>query len=332
MIYPGVNLLNKPHVTVYRTIENRFLQKIKQHCHVYYYPDNALEHWEKFIEDLRKSDALFGAGMKIDESIINNAPKLKVISNFSAGFDNLDLHMLTEKGIMATNVPGVLNDTVADLFFGLILSTARRIPEFDRYIREEMWEGPLSYDDFGVDVYGQTIGLVGLGGIGKAIAKRAQGFNMDIHYYKRNRDQWAEEQLDVQYHNHLHSLLEISDFVCLALPLTEETYHLIGKEELSIMKPTAILINGSRGAIVDEEALIHALKTKEILGAGLDVFEKEPLNKNNELLKLSNVVLTPHIGSSTLKTRHALIEHGIDNLLTALQGKKPKNLLNKVTL
>lgn len=315
------------HIVVYRSIGQEYLDYLRKYSRVSYFPE-ATETNEAFMASLKTADALFGAGMKITNDLLSKAENLQVVSNFSAGYDNFDLELLTKKGIIATHAPEALADSVADLIFALLLTTARRVSELDSFIRKGEWQGAIDENHFGVDVHHRKIGIIGLGRIGRKLAKRANGFDMDVYYYKRTRDEEAEKSYNAVYCGDVDDLLEACDFVCITLPLTKGTKHMINFRELDLMKQSAILINGSRGSIVNEKALISALQNNVIKGAGLDVFEQEPLDSTNELLTLNNVVLTPHIGSATLKTRKTMVEHGIKNLLAGLHGERPDNILN----
>src|SRR5699024_154687 len=283
---------------------------------------------KSFLEAMKTADALFGAGLKVTEELLDQSPNLKVISNFSAGYDNLDLKLLSRKKIIGTNAPDALVDTVADLIFSLVLSTSRRIVELDKYIRKGDWKETIGESHFGTDVHHKTIGILGLGRIGKKVAQRANGFDMNILYHKRTRDKNAEEAYHATYVENLDELLSKSDIICITLPLNKDTKHMIDYQKLELMKPKSIIVNGSRGSVINESDLIRALKNKIIGGAGLDVYEKEPIDRTNELINLDNVVLTPHIGSATAETREMMVEQGIKNLTAALDGKKPDNLLN----
>jgi glyoxylate reductase len=241
--------------------------------------------------------------------------------------DNIDVSAATRHGVLVTNTPDVLTEATADLAWALLLAVARRIVEADQDLRREGFPGwTFLPKHMGVDVYGRTIGIVGFGRIGQALAKRAKGFGMTILYHARTRKPKAEEELGARFAA-LPELLRESDFVVLCVPLTTETHHLIGKNELSLMKREAILVNVARGPVVDEEALVWALKEGKILGAGLDVFECEP-EVHPELLTLRNVVLTPHIGSATWATRRRMAALAVDNVLAALRGERPPTLVN----
>ncbi|UUD44589.1 D-glycerate dehydrogenase [Bacillus pumilus] len=270
---------------------------------------------------------MLGSRLKVDQELLGQAPNLKIVCNTSVGYDNLDLSALAEHGVIATNTPDILNDTVADTIFGLILSTARRIPELDQWVKTGQWKSTLEEKWFGVDVHHKVLGIIGMGRVGTAIAKRAySGFDMQILYHNRSRNEEAELKYNATYCT-LDDLLKQSDFVCLMTPLTPQTEKLIGQREFELMKETAIFINGSRGKTVDEQALIQALKTREILGAGLDVFVQEPMDKDHPLLTMNNVVTLPHIGFATYETRFNMDMMGAVNLVAGLQGEVPPNLI-----
>jgi glyoxylate reductase len=263
---------------------------------------------------------------RIDAEVLAHAPTLKVIANNGVGFDHIDLAAATARGIVVTNTPGVLTGATADLAFALILATARRVVEGDRRARE----GKFQYSPFlflGQDVSGKTLGLIGLGRIGQAVAKRAAGFDMRLIYTSRTRlEPAAEQELHASYVP-LDTLLREADFVSLHVPLTPQTRHLIGPRELALMRPSAYLINTSRGPVVDEAALVSALRQGRIRGAGLDVYEQEP-ELTPGLADLENVVLLPHIGSATVETRTRMAFMAAENLLAGLRGDPPPNCLN----
>ena len=267
---------------------------------------------------------------RIDEGVMERAPKLRMIANYGVGYDNIDLASATARGIWVANTPDVLTDATADLTFALILAVARRVVEGDRIARSgnfPKW-GPMIF--LGTEVAGKTLGIVGLGRIGKAVARRAKGFGMSILYHSRRRLAEAEEeQLDASYVD-MRTLLSTADFVSLHVSLNEATRRLIGAQELELMKPTSYLINVSRGPVVDEHALVEALRQKKIAGAGLDVYENEP-SLAAGLADLENVVLLPHVGSATIETRTRMAEVAVINLLAGLAGETPPNCLNCVT-
>jgi len=260
----------------------------------------------------------------IDKDVINASPSLKMIANYAVGYDNIDVKEATKRNIVVTNTPGVLTETVADLTWALILSIARRIVEGDKFMRQGKFKGWAPLLMLGGDVYKKTLGIIGAGRIGKAVAKRAEGFRMNIIYYSRHRN---EEMERIAKYVSLNDLLKKADFISLHVPLTNETYHLIGRNELKMMKKTAYLINTARGKCIDEDALYEALKNGEIAGAALDVYENEP-NVNKNLIKLDNVVLTPHIGSASLETRTKMAVMVAENVLSFLKGEIPPNCVN----
>ena len=264
---------------------------------------------------------------RIDAELLDGAPSLKVIANYGVGFEHIDLAGATRRGIPVTNTPGVLTDATADLAFALILAMARRIAAGDRRVREGKFTywAPLLF--LGQEVSGKTLGLIGLGRIGQAVAQRARGFGMRVLYHSRTRlAPAAEQELQVAYALR-ETLLQEADFVSLHVPLTPETRHLIGRRELELMKPSAFLINTARGPVVDEAALVEALRRGQLGGAGLDVYEREP-ELSPGLTDLDNVVLLPHLGSATIETRTRMGLMAAENLLAGLRGECPPNCLN----
>ncbi len=265
------------------------------------------------------------------EACTRGKPRLKLIANMAAGFNNIDIAAATRLGIAVTNTPGVLSDTTADLAFALLLATARRIPEAERYLREGKFTGwgPLLF--CGAEVHGKTLGLIGAGRIGKMMARRASGFDMTLLYYNRNRLSPEEEAAYALSYVSLDQLLKESDFVSLHAPYTEETHHLIAERELALMKASAILINTARGPLIDEQALVKALQAGTIAGAGLDVFEHEPAVEP-ALLDMEQVVLLPHIGSASLQTRTKMAVMAAQNIVAHTHGQRPPNILNPEVL
>ncbi|ALD99146.1 2-hydroxyacid dehydrogenase [Pseudomonas syringae] len=281
----------------------------------------------QFAEALPESHGLIGAGRKLGREQLQNATKLEVVSSISVGYDNYDVDYLSERGILLTNTPDVLTESTADLGFSLIMSSARRVAELDAYTKAGQWTRSIEPPHFGTDVHGKTLGIVGMGNIGAAIARRGRlGFNMPILYSGNSRKTELEQELGAQFRS-LDQLLAEADFVCLVVPLSEKTKHLIGRRELSLMKPGAILVNIARGPIVDEPALIEALQNGILRGAGLDVYEKEPLSES-PLFQLKNAVTLPHIGSATTETRQAMADRAYGNLRSALLGERPQDLVN----
>ena len=320
----------KPKVFVTREIPERGLSKIKEFFEVDLWTDEAPPPKRVILEKVRDVDALVSLLTDpIDAEIFDAAPKLRIVSQYAVGYDNIDVREATKRGIYVTNTPGVLTETVADFTFALMLAVARRVVEADEYVRGGKWKvawHPLMM--LGSDVYGRTLGIVGMGRIGSAVARRAKGFGMRILYYDSVRREDLEKELGVEFVS-LDKLLEESDYVSLHVPLTPETYHMIGEEQLRKMKSTAFLINTARGKVVDQKALYKALKEGWIAGAGLDVFEQEPIPPDDPLLQLENVVFAPHAASASYETRSKMAEMVADNLIAFLRGEVPPNLVNK---
>ncbi|MEH7458955.1 MULTISPECIES: 2-hydroxyacid dehydrogenase [Bacillus] len=300
---------------------------LSEHCEYEKWDRNEKIPREVLLEKIQDKHGLLNFGTKIDEELLQAAPHLQVVSNISVGYDNFDLEAMQKRNVIGTNTPYVLDDTVADLVFALMLSAGRRVCELDSYVKNGDWDAEITKEHFGLDVHHSTIGIIGMGRIGEAVAKRAKfGFDMNVLYYNRRRKEEAEQKFDAAYCD-LHTLLKQSDFIVLLTPLTEETYHLIGEKEFSLMKETAVFINASRGKTVDESALIDALEQKKIFAAGIDTFTQEPVEKDNPLLSLPNIVTLPHIGSATLKTRRQMAMTAAENLVAGLQGKTPPNIV-----
>ena len=320
----------KPKVYITRIIPERGLNKIKEYFDVEIWTEVAPPPKEVIIEKVRDKDALVPLLTdKIDAEVMDAGPNLKIISQYAVGYDNIDVKEATKRGICVTNTPGVLTETVADFTMALMLSVARRVVEADKYIRSGKWKvGWHPTMLLGQDVYNRTLGIIGLGRIGRAVAVRAKGFNMKIMYYDVYRNEEFEKKYGLEYAT-IDEILKKSDFVTLHVPLTEKTYHLIGERELKMMKPTAILINTSRGKVVDQNALYKALKEGWIYAAAIDVFEEEPTPLDNPLLKLDNFIGTPHIASASIETRSRMAEIVADNLIAFFEGRKPPNLVNE---
>ncbi len=264
---------------------------------------------------------------RIDAEVLARAPALKVIANYGVGFDHIEVAAATRRGIVVTNTPGVLTETTADLAFALILAAARRIVEGDRRVREGKFQYFAPFLFLGQDVNGKTLGIIGCGRIGRAVARRAAGVDLRIIYWSRTRLEPRQEQELRASYTPLDQLLREADFVTLHVPLTPQTRHLIGSRELALMKPSAYLINTSRGPVVDEAALVAALRQGRLRGAGLDVYEQEP-ELAPGLADLENAVLLPHVGSATIETRTRMALMAADNLLAGLRGEQPPNCLN----
>lgn len=303
-----------------------------------YYPDFEMNKEDRVLSREELLERVKGAhGLltllteKIDAELMDAAgPQLKVVANMAVGYDNIDVEAATARGILVTNTPGVLTHATADHAWALLFAVARRIPEAERFLRSGKFKawGPLMF--LGADIVGRTLGVVGAGRIGQAMALKSRGFDMKVLYTDEVPNQTLEKELGARRVS-LEELLQNSDFVSLHVPLLPSTRHLINAERLNLMKKTAYLINTSRGPVVDEAALVEALKNGVIAGAGLDVFENEP-QVHPGLLELENVVLTPHIASATVETRAKMATMAAQNLIDALQGKVPQNLVNPEVL
>ncbi|NJF24469.1 glyoxylate reductase [Thermococcus sp. Bubb.Bath] len=325
----------KPKVFITRRIPENGIELLKEHFDVEVWEDEHEIPREVLLEQVRNVDALVTMlSERIDTEIFDAAPKLRIVANYAVGYDNVDIEEATKRGIYVTNTPNVLTNATADFAWTLLLATARRLVEADNFVRSGEWKRrgvawhPLMY--LGHDVYGKTIGIVGFGRIGQAIARRAKGFDMRILYNARSRKPDVEMELGAEFRS-LEELLRESDFVVLAVPLTKETHHMINEEHLKLMKPTAILVNIARGKVVDTQALIKALKEGWIAGAGLDVFEEEPYY-NEGLFSLKNVVLAPHIGSATYGAREGMAGLVARNLIAFKNGEVPPTLVNREVL
>ena len=304
---PDEGLLLLKGYDIYGNTEDRFLKK------------------EEIIREGKDASALITLlSDKIDSEVISSLPKLKVIANYAVGYNNIDIEEARKRGVRVTNTPEVLTDATADLTMALILATSRRIVEGDSFIRERKFVGWKPDLLTGPSLSGKNLGIIGLGRIGKAVAKRARVFGMNVFYFNRKPLlSQEEERLNVR-HMSLEELLKSSDFLSLHAPLTKETYHLLNEKRLSLMKPGAILVNTARGEIIDESALIKALKTGRLAAAGLDVYEEEPYVPQ-ELIELNNVVLLPHIGSATSEARKEMAIIVGRNVAAVLEGKEPPN-------
>jgi lactate dehydrogenase-like 2-hydroxyacid dehydrogenase len=318
----------KQKILVAREVFPEVLERLRQHFEV---DDNqadailGVEGLKLRLAD--KAGALTAATDPVTAEVIAAAPALKAICNFAVGYNNIDLAACSRAGVMATNTPGVLDDTTADLAWALLMATARRLPAAERWLRNGEWQGWQFIQWLGSDVHHATLGILGMGRIGQAVARRALGFDMKVIYHNRTRLPADKEDACRARFVDRDTLLRESDFLVLLLPYSPESHHTIGAAELALMKPTAHLINVARGGIVDDEALISALRQRRLAGAGIDVFEGEP-KYNPGFLELDNVALTPHIGSSSRATRMAMAMRAADNLIAALSGQRPPNLLN----
>ncbi len=319
--------MNKPKVYICQKVSTKIETYIAQYCDCEMWQASGTVPESILYEKVKDVDGLLLSGIAITERLLNQAPKLKAVSNISVGYNNFDIKAMKNHGVIGTNTKGSLDDTVADLIFALILSSARRITQMDRFIRDGLWQADHDNIPLGKDVHHATIGIIGMGRIGELVAKRAKlGFGMNVLYHNRNRKPEVEKNLGAIYATKQKLLLQ-SDFVVLTAPLTEETYHMIDYKAFEMMKDDAFFINGSRGQLVNEADLIIALETHMIGGAGLDVFECEPIEADNPLLSFSNVVAVPHIGSATEKTRFKMAMQAAENLVAAMTGKTPNDIV-----
>ncbi len=318
----------KPRILVSRPPLAEALRALRKHCIVEVNPTGAGFSPEEFHRRVADKDGLLTAGAdRVDAALLDAAPRLRAVCNVAVGYNNIDVAACTARGILATNTPGVLDETTADLTWMLLLAAARRGPEAERFLRNGQWRGWMGDAFLGRDIHHATLGILGLGRIGQAVARRAQGFAMTVLYHNRHRLPAATEKaLGVRYVSFARLLRE-SDFLSLHLPYSAAAHHIIGAKELAQMKRTAVLVNAARGGLVDDRALLATLRKGRLAAAGLDVFENEPAF-HADFLKLDNVALAPHIGSATRATRLAMFDLAVKNLLAALDGKKPPSLLN----
>ena len=318
----------KPRILVTREVFDETLAFLAQHCELEANQADVPFDAGTLAQRLQDMDGVVCCLTdRIDDPLLARCARLKVVANIAVGYNNIDVAACTARGIMATNTPGVLDDSTADLAWTLILASARRLTEAEAYIRTGNWKRWHLKQMLGVDVHHATLGIIGMGRIGQAIARRAAGFDMQVIYHNRTRLAADIEQRVRTRYVSKDELLAQSDFIVLQVPYSPQTHHLIGEAELRKMKPTAILINSTRGGVIDDAALTRALKGGTIRAAGLDVFEGEP-NLNPGFLELKNVVLAPHIGSSTEATRRAMAMTAAQNAVAALTGARPPNLLN----
>lgn len=319
----------KPKILVARAVFPDVVARLEQYFDVESNQDDQVFSSDELVEKLRGKDGLFATlSERISAEVIDATPTLKAVCNMAVGFNNIDLAAASRAGIMVTNTPDVLNETTADFAWALMMATARRITEAEHWLRAGHWK-KWRYDVLlGADLHGSTLGILGMGRIGQAIARRSSGFNMKVIYHNRSRlpDNLEDAANHARYVGK-EELLRSADHVMLTLPYSQQLHHTIGAAEIALMKPSATLINVARGGIVDDAALIAALREQRIAAAGLDVYENEPA-LNPGFLTLSNVVLTPHIASASEPTRRAMANCAADNLIAAFDGRQPPNLLN----
>lgn len=317
--------MKKPTIYISRKIPEYLVEPYKNELHFKMWSEemNPVPK-EVLYEEIKEVDGLICLiTEKIDRDFVKHASHLKIIANMAVGYDNIDVQAAKEENIIVTNTPDVLTETTADLTFALLMATARRLIEASNIIYENRWNQWAPFWLAGTDVHHKTIGIVGMGRIGTAVARRAKGFNMEIIYHNRNRNVAAEEELNAKYVS-FDELLERADFVVSLLPLNEETENTFDRQAFNKMKSSAIFINASRGGVVDEEALYEALKNNEIKAAGLDVFKNEPISGDHPFTTFPNVVLLPHIGSATVATREKMLSLCLENVSLVFQGKDPK--------
>ena len=318
----------KKQVVLYKKLSPPLMARLHEQAQVTLIEDLGAQGLAKLRGALPSAHGLLGASLRLDAELLDLAPRLEAVASVSVGVDNYDIDYLTQRAILLSNTPDVLTETTADTGFALILASARRVVELANLVRAGQWNRNIGPLHFGSDVHGKTLGIIGMGRIGEALAQRGHfGFGMPVIYHSNSPKPAVEQRFSARYCS-LPELLRQADFICLTLPLTEQTQGLIGREQFALMRPESIFINISRGKVVDEQALIEALQRRQIRAAGLDVFEREPLGHDSPLLQLNNVVATPHIGSATLETREAMARCAVDNLLAALAGQRPANLVN----
>lgn len=314
-------------VVVFSQIDPEILTRLQAQYDVVVIDPKQGDVNQQIQQHVQNADGMIGAGRLLNESNLAGAQQLKIISSVSVGYDNYDVGYLSQNQIWLSHTPHVLTETTADLAFTLLMSAARKVPYLDQWTKKGEWKRTVSQAQFGQDIYGKTLGIIGLGNIGAAIARRGlYGFNMNILYHSRREKLELAQPLNAQYCS-LEQLLQQSDFVVVAVDLNADSKALISSAQLELMQSHAVLVNIARGSVIDEQALIQALKERKIFAAGLDVYEKEPL-QHSELFALENVVTLPHIGSATAETRKKMAELAYRNLVDALQGKQPRYLVN----
>ncbi len=324
----------KPKVFVTRELFDDVIAKISEYYDVEVWDRYHHPPYEVLLSKAREADALVSLLTdRVDCDLLRSSPRLRIVAQYAVGFDNVDVECATRLGIYVTNTPGVLTEATAELTWALILAVARRIVESDVFVRWGEWHRTKTAWHpkmmLGAELKGKVLGIVGLGRIGRRVAEIGiLGFGMKAVYYDVVRNYDVERELGIRFAD-LHELLKEADVVSIHVPLTKETYHMINEERLRLMKRTAILINTARGAVVDTDALVKALREGWIAGAGIDVFEEEPLNPNHQLTALKNVVLVPHIGSATYEARHSMAEAVAENLIAFYEGRVPPNLVNR---
>ncbi|AUC08136.1 D-glycerate dehydrogenase [Acinetobacter lwoffii] len=317
----------KQKVVVFSQIDADIQNKLEQNYQVSYIQPKLGDVNQQLLQQVQDADGMIGAGRLLNRDNLASATRLKIISSVSVGYDNYELDYLNEKKIYLSHTPHVLTETTADLAFTLLMSAARKVAYLDQWTKQGQWQRTVGEAQFGMDIFGKTLGIIGLGHIGAAIARRGfYGFNMNILYHNRREKPELAQGLNAKYCQ-LEELLQRSDFVVVAVDLNADSKALIATAELAKMQSHAVLVNISRGSVIDEQALISALKAKQVFAAGLDVYQKEPL-KESELFQLDNVVTLPHVGSATAATRKKMAELAYQNLVDALEGRVPRYVVN----
>jgi glyoxylate reductase len=325
-------MTGRPTVYVTRELPGDAIERLRRAAAVRVWPEELPPPRDVLLREAAGADGLIALLTdRIDGEFLDAAPRLRIVSNVAVGFDNIDVAEATRRGVLVANTPGILTETTADFAFALLMAAARRVVEADRYTRQGKWKtwGPQVL--LGQDIHSACLGIVGLGAIGLEVAKRARGFGMRILYFDHRRRPREERRYGL-VPSELDQLLREADFVSLHIPLASETHHLIGERELSLMKPTAILVNTARGPVVDQAALYRVLKDRRIAAAALDVTETEPIPMDDPLLTLENVIIAPHIASASVRTRTRMAATAVDNLLAALRGEEPPNCVNRTAL
>ncbi len=318
---------SRPRVFISRMIPEKPLKIIEAECEVHIWDKELPPPRPKLLDELALADGIVSMlTEKIDSKALDAAPKLKVISNYAVGYDNIDVDAATKHHIPVGNTPGVLTETTADQAFALLLASARRLVEGVNYVRDGKWQTWNPIQLLGRDIHGATLGIIGLGRIGYAVAKRAQGFGMNILYHGGSNPEYAQkvDAKEVDF----DSLLQESDYISIHTPLNDKTHHMISERELSLMKDTAILVNTARGGVVDSDALVAALQNGNIASAALDVTDPEPISPDHPLVKLANCIVVPHLGSATWQTRERMGILAAENLLAGLRGETLPHCVN----
>jgi glyoxylate reductase len=321
-----------PRVFVTRRLVGDGLQRLAREVETEVWPGDDSPPPGVLREQAARSDGILtNIADRVDEDVLAASPRLRIVSQMAVGYDNIDVPAATRRGVLVTNTPGVLTEATADMAFALLLSQARRLPEAERSVRQGAWGEWKPWFLLGRDLYRKTLGIVGLGAIGQAMARRGRGFGMRVLYTSRQRKPEAEAEIGVEWRD-LSRLLAEADFVSVHVALTEDTRHMLGARELAMMKRDAVLINTARGGVIDQAALCDTLREGRIGGAGLDVFETEPVSPDDPLLTLDNVVVAPHLGSATVETRTRMTDLAVDNLLAFFAGREPPCCVNPEVL